>query len=217
MSHESRWDADRFLHQLAHKGKHDLGASIRAVRNFSSLLEEELAGSLTDDQASYLAFIRQAGDHLDLSLRRIAELARLDEAAINIEMVSIAGLLSFAGEQVQIASEVSMLADSKLLDVVFRELLENATRYGALPLTIEQHGSNLLCISDEGPGVDAARLDVVLQPFQRLVPKRHSPGVGLGLTIAARAMEKMGGALELPSDQPSGFTLHLRFPSKEAK
>jgi len=81
-------------------------------------------------------------------------------------------------------------------------LINNANRYGEIILIEKKIENNLLIISvhDDGPGIDEAYYDEVLQPFTRLDPSRNQnkgSGVGLGLPIAKEIVEAHGGRLKL--------------------
>ena len=97
-------------------------------------------------------------------------------------------------------------------------LINNANRYGETILIEKKIEKNLLIISvhDDGPGIDEAYYDEVLQPFTRLDPSRNQnkgSGVGLGLPIAKEIVEGHGGRLRLSkSDILSGLSAALIIP-----
>ena len=81
-------------------------------------------------------------------------------------------------------------------------LINNADRYGKKILIEKKIENNFLIFSvhDDGPGIDEAHYDEVLQPFTRLDPSRNQnkgSGVGLGLPIAKEIVEGQGGRLKL--------------------
>ena len=66
-------------------------------------------------------------------------------------------------------------------------------------------GRAVVEVSDDGPGIPEAELERVFEPFHRLEASRNraTGGVGLGLTIARRAVEAEGGTLRL-LNRPEG-------------
>jgi len=215
MTEAEPWNADRFLQQVAHKGRHDLGAPIRAVRNFSEMLREELGGDVSDDTATYLEFIAGAGDRLDLMVRRIVELIRLDSVPTSLALIDLVELLPSDPEiEFELVGETSVNADKDLLRIVLKELTINTKRYGSGPVRITQVEKGRLLFGDNGGGIPAKHLTTALLPFHRLVPNAHSPGVGLGLPLAARCMERMGGRLALQDPaRDHGLSVCLSLPS----
>ena len=97
-------------------------------------------------------------------------------------------------------------------------LINNADRYGKKILIEKKIENNFLILSvhDDGPGIDEAHYDEVLQPFTRLDPSRNQnkgSGVGLGLPIAKEIAEGQGGSLKLSkSDILSGLNAALIIP-----
>ncbi len=69
-------------------------------------------------------------------------------------------------------------------------------------------GSLYVHLCDNGPGIDASIRDRVFQPFFTTKAK----GTGLGMAIAARAVEAHGGSLELGGDWSEGAEFVLRLP-----
>ena len=86
-------------------------------------------------------------------------------------------------------------------------LLENAIHYGdRAELIVEriEEGARLRVL-DHGPGIPADELEAVREPFHRLdqARTRNTKGLGLGLAIASRAIEREGGTLRL-TNRPEG-------------
>jgi signal transduction histidine kinase len=81
-------------------------------------------------------------------------------------------------------------------------------------------GSARIRIRDKGPGIAAAELARVFEPFYRIEGSRsrESGGTGLGLTIARNIAEQHGGSIAL-ANQPGGgleviLTLPEHYPGK---
>jgi len=68
-------------------------------------------------------------------------------------------------------------------------------------------------VIDDGPGIPEDQLAAAIQPFVRLDParRRDTVGFGLGLAIAAQAVQAEGGTLTLANRAPHGLeaTIHL--------
>jgi len=95
-------------------------------------------------------------------------------------------------------------------------LLDNALRYaGQASITLEDHREQLLIrVIDHGPGIAAEQREAVFEPFFRLEGSRNrnSGGVGLGMTIAREAAQRMGGQLSLEETPGGGLTAVIRLP-----
>jgi signal transduction histidine kinase len=99
------------------------------------------------------------------------------------------------------------VADEALLERALWNLVENAAKYGAPPITLaaaREGGQVVLSVTDEGEGVAPEDRERVFAPFWRgdrgrtPGPATEAPrGVGLGLTLARRVAEVHGGSIAI--------------------
>jgi signal transduction histidine kinase len=109
---------------------------------------------------------------------------------------------------------LAIVADGVLLKRAVWNLVENAAKYGAPPITlgaVREGDRVLLSVEDEGEGIASAERERVLAPFYRLDRARTpsgsgtaSHGFGLGLTLARRVAEVHGGRIEIGATTGSG-------------
>lgn len=100
---------------------------------------------------------------------------------------------------------------------IMTNLLDNALKYGSeAQVHLLLHDAQWLEIQvrDNGPGIDEAELDAVLQPFYRIENSRnrHTGGTGLGLAIAAQLAAQLHGQLRLHNHPEGGLVVTLRLP-----
>lgn len=95
-------------------------------------------------------------------------------------------------------------------------LVENALHYGkTAALSLDRDGEDLVIrIDDDGPGIPEDRMADVLKPFIRLdtARSRNTGGLGLGLAIVARAVERERGSLRLANRPNGGLRVEIRLP-----
>jgi signal transduction histidine kinase len=122
--------------------------------------------------------------------------------------------------QIEIAAgvEFPVQIQAALLAELINNLLDNAARYSesTAPIVVSldrQDHVVLLAVQDHGIGITAAELPHLFEPFYRSpeARRRGSPGLGLGLSIAARLADSFGGRIEVSSKigEGSRFTLWL--------
>lgn len=105
-----------------------------------------------------------------------------------------------------------------LLQSLLGNVIGNAYKYtplgGQIVLQIWQDDQCLkVQLTDTGPGIPADKRLTVLQPFVRL--NQNTPGHGLGLSLVASIVERLGGSLSLGSHTPCGLNLELNLPQPE--
>ena len=110
------------------------------------------------------------------------------------------------------------VTDGLRLRQVLSNLVGNAVRYtakGGVTVSLELEGEALVCaVEDTGPGIEADRLELILDPFQQ-VNNRTSTGSGLGLAIAHSLCEALGGSLDVASEVGRGSRFGYHLPPLE--
>ena len=95
-------------------------------------------------------------------------------------------------------------------------LVDNAIHYagGATVRLTDEPDAIVIAVLDDGPGIPAAALAQVLEPFVRLdvARARDTVGFGLGLPIVARIVEEEGGTLTLSNRAAGGLAAEIRLP-----
>ena len=121
------------------------------------------------------------------------------------------------GADVQVSGHCAPLQVQPMaLRSSLNNLLDNALRYaGQALITLEDHREQLIIrVIDRGPGIAPDKREAVFEPFFRLEGSRNrnSGGVGLGMTIAREAAERLGGQLSLEETLGGGLTAIIRLP-----
>lgn len=198
---------------------HDLRTPLARLR-----LETEM--SVADEEARRNMALDI--DQLDAIIDKFMDYARPGET--ELQSVHVATLVerAMAGfrdtSQIRIAArvpdDVFVLADETELGRVFLNLFENSRRYGRgtdtgiaeVRLSVQRAGEwVILSVRDHGPGVAQEKLPQLITPFFRGDTARTAAtGAGLGLAIVDKAMQRMGGTLDLANAPEGGLVAHLR-------
>lgn len=111
-----------------------------------------------------------------------------------------------------------VFADFTQLRSIVNNLIENAIKYSPsdsiIRIRLEEDDSSIqFIVEDEGPGLDAADIEKMGRPFQRLSaqPTGGETSIGLGLFVVMKQLEMHGGKLEYSPRTEGGsrFTAHL--------
>ena len=113
-------------------------------------------------------------------------------------------------------------ADYTRLTQAFLNLLSNAIKYnvpeGKVDVSVELKAPSMarISIADNGPGIPEDRHSELFQPFSRLGAEALGiEGTGIGLSLARRLVEMMGGVVEFESKPGSGSTFWIDIPVGE--
>ncbi len=124
------------------------------------------------------------------------------------------------------------LGDESGISKCLQNLISNAIKYGgeyrrialhAFQADVMQNSSREVCVSiaDRGIGIDSSDLEHIFDPFYRSprVSAAQIHGTGLGLSLAKRIAESMGGRISVLSEVSVGstFTLHLQVAKGDDK
>ena len=114
------------------------------------------------------------------------------------------------------ASAFLVRCDPIVVQAAFLNLLDNTLKYGdGQPVLVRLFTigpSICLQVADQGPGIAAAELERVFDPFYRSVHHNHLPGSGIGLGLVKSIAEKYGGNLLLTSQMGHGTTVRFTLP-----
>ncbi|MDB5101921.1 MAG: histidine kinase [Cyanobacteria bacterium RYN_339] len=215
---------------------HDIKIPLTAVIGYTELLEEELAGPLTKDQAEYVRNIGENSERVVRLLEDLLDFARLEVGRFPIDAMAVEvgpmlertcrNLQPLIDEQgltarVEVAPDLALAwADPHRLDQVLNNLLSNAIKFTPrggriwLRAAPDDAGGVIVQVVDTGRGVAAEHLPHLFERFYR-VPGAQAPGTGLGLAISQKLVEAMGGRIGVLSEPGHGSTFWFTLPAAD--
>lgn len=223
-------ESDRVRTALLAAVSHDLRSPLAAVKAAVSDLRHPGLSLSDQDRDDLLETIDEASDRLDALVANLLDMSRLRTGAVaaHVDPVPLRSVVErvldvadpSALVDVDVPSDVVVLADAGLVERVLANVVENALRHGVgAPVRLDaavRAGRVVVRVVDRGPGVDPERHEDLFQPFQRLGDVPRGSGVGLGLAVARGFAEAMGGTLTAEDTPGGGLTLVLDLPSAEA-
>jgi PAS domain S-box-containing protein len=228
--------ASRAKSEFVSRMSHELRTPLNAMLGFAQLLELDHRPELAAHQAEWTGQIQQAGWHLLHMINDTLDLSRIESGTLRLEpaAVDLPALLRTCVAMIEPAAARrglritqaldpacrTVLADATRLKQVLINLLSNAVKYnqdgGEVRIGSQRGDAGMrIMVGDSGLGMDESQLAQLFQPFNRLGRERgDAEGTGIGLVIARRLAELMGGSLEATSrlGQGSEFTLALPMP-----
>jgi PAS domain S-box-containing protein len=223
--------ANKELQTFTYSVSHDLKAPLRGIDGYSRLLLEDHREQLDEEGRLFLDKVRHGVAHMGRLIEGLLAYSRLERRHLHgrtLDLAEQVGMvldsrrveLQAAGMIIEVRLHgLSVCADPAGLDMVLRNLLDNAlkfTRDSEPPmLTISGSQSDqsvTLAISDNGIGFDMRFHERIFGIFQRLQRAEDYPGTGVGLAIVHKAMQRMGGRVWAQSQPGHGATFYLELP-----
>ena len=205
---------------------HELRTPITVISGYAQRLQRQELPATAERSAQMISSeARRMADLLNV----MRDLARIDAGKLVVQLERLD-----PGEQLLHAYELSLslaqgrvqlplpgpeawqalLADPQRLQQCLQELIRNALLYssGSVLLQVEQAADGLvLHVLDQGAGIAAAELSLILQRFKRGSSSTGTRGMGIGLPLVDQLMHLMGGELVIAEAAGGGTDMQLRF------
>lgn len=237
---EERLLAERAKNNFVANMSHELRTPLNAIIGFSEMLANEVLGQV--QQRAYVEhaeMVAKSGHHLLAVVNNVIDVARLDSEALEVsrtdcvfedvvstaqELVMSLGAYKEQKISVVVAPDARHLeCDHKLLKHIVYNLLSNAAKFSPpqAPITISAwtEGRNYeFEIVDHGCGIDPEILPRIAQLFGHAESgfTRPHDGLGVGLHLVRRCLEKLGGSLSINTAKGEGTRVRVSLPDAVA-
>ncbi|SDU03217.1 His Kinase A (phospho-acceptor) domain-containing protein [Verrucomicrobium sp. GAS474] len=211
------------MEQFSYTVSHDLRAPLRAMQGYSSALLEDYAGELNEEARHHLEKIASNAARLDKMIIDVLTFTRISRESPILTEVSLLRTVQDVLEHypglkppqahVEVVVDAGHLVQANESGLVqaLSNLLGNAAKFVAPGVTprirvhSERHGEMIrLSIDDNGIGIAPPYQVRLFGMFERVLPKAHYEGTGVGLAITRKVIERMGGKVGMESDGEHG-------------
>ncbi|MBP2291466.1 sensor histidine kinase [Azospirillum rugosum] len=228
--------AQKELEQFAFAAAHDLQEPVRAMGSYAQLLQREIGASLDEERAALLVQVVEGARRLKALLSDVqifvAETGiplpdrpvQADDA-LDDALAALARTLDRVGGRVRRDPLPRVMADRRRLREMFVVLIGNALEYRHpdrppdIHIGAREDGAFVvLTVRDNGIGIEPRYHEQIFEVFRRLHGRTEHSGTGMGLPIARKMAERLGGRITVSSDpgQGSAFSIHLPAVNQEA-
>ena len=231
----ARAELDDFTRAVSH----DLRAPLRHLGAYTQILREDLPEPQLALALPHLERISEAARLMGLQIDGLMRLARVGQAPLQPVSFDVAALAQAVYAELrrapgpdnadgpgarlvdwQVAPDIpSLPADAALLREALTQLLANALKFtrprsqASISLTGRQElGQCVLTLADNGVGFNPAYQARLFQPFSRLHSAKAFEGLGLGLAITRKIIERHGGQIEASGLPDGGCRVSVRLP-----
>jgi signal transduction histidine kinase len=222
----------RFLSYMSHEFRTPL-ASITSI---AEILLNRMDGPLTDEQQRQLKFVQGSVRELTEMVDDLLDLAKIEAGRISIspewfEMVDLFSALRGMFKPIVTSPAVSLIfeepptlqriyTDDKKLSQILRNFISNALKFtavGEVRVTAKLVDIHMIefAVTDTGIGIAPDHLPALFSDFVQLDTRIHKRlrGTGLGLSVARKFSELLGGRVAVESEVGKGSRFSVVIPT----
>jgi len=236
ITHRMKQEGKKIRYQFLSVLSHELKAPLNALEGYMRMMQGKQAGEMIDDYATPIERSLQRIQGMRNLIMDLLDFTkiRLERKEEKIQEVNMAELASVAIVTVQpyaiqmdvsinleIKTDVVIMADPDDMEIVFNNLISNAVKYnkvgGKVDITIDSSdGDAVIIISDTGIGINKNDTENLFTEFVRIKNEktRNISGSGLGLSIVKKVIELYHGTIDVESTPDVGTEFTIRLPKK---
>ena len=223
--------ANRNLESFAYSVSHDLKAPLRGIEGYSRLLASEYRDNLPEEAREYIDLIGASSRRMDRMIEDIlaysrAQIRQLEVLRTDVDQL-IQRVVSEFDQQFRDGVVLTLQIEPAVLECdregmmqILRNFLANSLKYSceSTPPRIRVEGrveakGYRISVNDNGMGFDMRYHDRIFEIFHRLASTVDQDGTGIGLALAARSAERMGGRVWAESAPGQGATFFFELDS----
>jgi PAS domain S-box-containing protein len=235
---EAAQEANRTKNLFLGMMSHELRTPMQLVLGYAALLLGGQRGPLTPEQLEDIGYIRVGADRMMTLIEQMLDLSQLEAGQLQVaaEPVALPEIIEGVRQEVaprmaaqglelhvELAPSLPLaLGDARRTRQIVRNLVDNAVKFtetGSVHITAcaTENGVDI-AVRDTGIGMTEEAMRHVFDAFQQLDSGTSRPygGAGLGLAIARKLAEEMGGSISVVSTSGIGSTFTLHLPAATA-
>lgn len=218
------------LESFSYSISHDMRGPLRAMQGYGTVLQEELKGKVGEEQWHYLERIVAASARLNRLVQDILNYSQISRRKLQLQPTDLQALVLEVIQQnpnfqlpladIRIEGLLPMvLGHETALTQVWLNLLGNGVKF-VHPSTQPRlrisaqlaDGWVRIRVVDNGIGIDPKNHERIFHMFEQVNSPTDFEGTGIGLAIAKKAVERMGGKIGVESELGKGtaFWFELR-------
>jgi signal transduction histidine kinase len=218
------------LEQFAYVVSHDLQEPLRMVTGFMAQLDKKYHHVLDAKAHQYIHFATDGAKRMQtiiLDLLEYSKIGTMKGERELVDMNQIVNEYTLLRRQLIQKTGAALFKDDlpsirgyrAPIVQIMHNLLDNAIKYSIIDKSpiigiraLEQEHYWEFAVQDNGIGIETEFQDRIFVLFQRLHNKYVNEGTGMGLAIAKRTVENLGGKIWVRSALDKGSTFHFTIP-----
>ncbi|MDY6834573.1 MAG: PAS domain S-box protein [Chloroflexota bacterium] len=217
------------LEQFAFIASHDLMEPLRIVKIYAQFLAKQYKGKLDSDADEFIDYVTEGTSRMQALLDALRDYACLNASVAELDFVDCEVVLDNAianlrPEIEEHRAEVThdrlpkVMGSTRELIQLFENLINNAVKFRSdkqpiIHISAESRGLDwLFSVRDNGIGIESQYIDQIFVVFKHLNLKEDYPGIGMGLTLCKRIVERHNGSIWVESEPGQGSTFFFSIP-----
>lgn len=211
---------------------HDLQEPNRTIISFLTNLEKKYHQNIDEKGRKYIKYAIDGAYYMRKSILNLQEHTKIGKD-LEIKHINLNLTLnriindykeSLSLDNIEVTKLPTIETDENLIYLIFKNLIDNAIKFKKpeekAKIKVEHIDNQSYWefrITDNGIGIDKEYFEKVFQLFQRLDSNTENKGSGVGLSITKKAIEKLGGKINLNSEKNKGSSFSFILPKHYKK
>lgn len=220
--------SNKELQNFAYIASHDLQEPLRMVSSFTQLLEMRYGEKLDEKAHLYIQYAVEGAKRMYNLLNGLLDYSRIQMKEKTFSVVDMNEILDHVRKNLLLKiKERDVIIKSDPLPVVYADrsqmiillqnLIANSIKFSPEPPLIYvsakwESDNYIISVKDNGIGIESQYFERIFQIFKRLFNDDQYEGIGLGLAISKRIVERHGGKIWVESEPEKGSTFSFTLP-----
>jgi signal transduction histidine kinase len=223
--------ANKELEAFSYSVSHDLRSPLRSIDGYSRAVLEDYGELLPVEGRTFLEKVRNSasrmGELID-DLLKLSQVTRAEFRTVPVDLTRLAERILTELQQnhperkvwYRVPPNLNAHGDSRLLQVVLENLLNNAWKYTSKHEqaeiefgSLQEGDKTIYFVRDNGAGFEMDYADKLFGAFQRLHTTTEFPGTGIGLATVQRIIHRHGGRVWAEGAVNEGATFYFTLPT----
>ena len=214
------------VEQFAYIAAHDLHTPLRMITSYLQLLTRRYEGKLDENADDFINYAMDGAERMSKMIKALLQYSRIGSQGrellpvdsnnpFNVAMQNLEQQIKEQKAKITVDTLPFVKADEDQLTQLFQNLIANSLKFHS-DGSPEIHVSAILkdgfwcfSIKDNGIGIPSEEMERIFLIFQRLENSFKTQGVGIGLSICKRIVERHGGQIWAESVLGEGTTFYF--------
>lgn len=221
-------DSNHELESFAYITSHDLQEPLRTIASYAQLIERRYKGKLDQDADEFMEFMVNGAARMKEMIQGLLDYSRVGtrgekfkefnaEEALNNALSNLQSSIKENNAEITYDKLPVIYGDKWQITSIFLNLISNALKFcckkGVKPKVhisaSKEDDEYVFSVHDNGIGLDKEYSDQIFEVFKRLHTIDEYHGVGIGLAIVKRIVDRHGGRVWVESESGKGSTFYF--------